>query len=155
SERRTGTAGREHAEPRRPREVGAGEGAHGAEYQRAFKSQIDASALFRERLSEAHQQVGGGDADRSGNDRQNNPPPPPTDRAIHASLRARKERPTRALVASTLRKIRPCRTVVAACGMSKRRCNRPPLAEMPPSSRATMITARAFWRARNATRMPE
>jgi hypothetical protein len=48
----------------------------------------------------------------------------------------------------------PCSTSTAASGRSRRRCNRPPLAPMPPSRIATGTMASGCWRARKATRMP-
>src|SRR5262249_918149 len=141
-------AGAEHPEPRRTRHAPHPLAAHRSHHQRAFEPEVHAATLLGERLAEAHVEVRRRDADRAAGDRDEDSPP--------SELRghARRNRPYSVLAARRAMKSKPSRTSVAASGRPKRRCKSPPLAVIPPSKTATATTARGFWRARNATRIP-
>ena len=63
AEQRAGDPGGQHAQPGRAGEVGDGVAGHGAEDQRAFEAEIDASRFLRQALAEADEEEGRRDAD--------------------------------------------------------------------------------------------
>jgi len=63
-----GDAGRYHAEPWRSGQIGDSEPAHRPHDQGPFEPEIHATALFRKRLAETDEEIGGRDADRAADD---------------------------------------------------------------------------------------
>ena len=63
AEQRAGEPGGKHAQPGRAGEVGDGVAGHGAEDERAFEAEIDASRFLRQALAEADEEERRGDAD--------------------------------------------------------------------------------------------
>ena len=75
AQQRAGTAGREHAEPRRARQVRGAVGAHRAHHQIAFEPEIDAAAALGDALAEADEQERRADAQRAAEHRDRHHPP--------------------------------------------------------------------------------
>mgnify|MGYP003694492193 CR=1 FL=1 len=102
-----------------PVEITRRKRAHGAEHQGALQTEVHPAAFLGQGLAETHEQIGRGNADRTGDNGEQHAPPAEIEGARHTAPGAAGAVPRKVPLASTQRKISPCNTVVAACGMSK------------------------------------
>src|ERR1700730_5250606 len=81
-----GDAGPYHAEPWRSGQIRDSEPAHRPHDQGPFEPEIHATALFRKRLAETDEEIGGRDAGRAADDGDEHTPPAEL-QLVHARLR--------------------------------------------------------------------
>ena len=146
-------AGHQHAEPRAAGQVGDAVAAHRAHHQDAFEAEVDAAALLGEAFAEAHEQKRRADADGTAEHRDRNAPPARSSASAimpDPAGRRRGEDLAKPAIQRLGREDHhegdPLQHQHVASGRSSRRCSKPPLAEMPPTSTATGNDRIGLWR---------